>query len=110
MACFDIFFLSSREDPHPLVMIEASLNKIPIVCFANSGGGPNYVENDSRVIIPYSNIVAAQNKLDYLLENKEIRDEIGARMYSKALKYDSAIVGPKVLDIIQEVTSQTTVL
>lgn len=109
MACFDIFFLASREDPHPLVMIEASLNKIPIVCFANSGGAPNYVENDERVVIPYSNIVEAQKQLNYLLEHREVCEEIGERMYQKALNYDSKIAAPKVLSIMQEITSSTTV-
>jgi glycosyltransferase involved in cell wall biosynthesis len=33
---FDLFFLSSREDPNPIVLAEAMLLQVPIFCFAES--------------------------------------------------------------------------
>lgn len=109
MSCFDIFFLSSREDPHPLVMIEASLNKIPVVCFDKSGGAPEYVEQDERVIIPYGDIVAAKNKLISLIEEQTLREEIGQKMYEKALNYDAAIIAPQILQIIEEINEHESI-
>lgn len=102
MACFDLFFLSSREDPHPLVMIEASLNKIPVICFDKAGGAPEYVNHDERLIIPYGDVICAKNKLAYLINHENIRKEIGLKMYEKALNYDASIIAPQILEIIEE--------
>ena len=109
MACFDIFFLSSREDPHPLVMIEASLNKIPVVCFDKAGGAPEYVDKDERVIIPYGSIVSAKSKLITLIENKLLREEIGQKMYQKALNYDASVIAPQILQILEEINEHESI-
>lgn len=109
MACFDIFFLSSREDPHPLVMIEASLNTIPVVCFDKAGGAPEYVDNDERVIIPYGNVVCAKNKLINLIEDKTLRDEIGQKMYQKAFNYDASMITPQILQILEEINEHESI-
>lgn len=34
----DVFWLTSREDPFPSVILEAMKYKIPVVAFKNSGG------------------------------------------------------------------------
>ncbi len=38
MRMMDLFFLSSREDPNPLVLAEALVLGIPILCFSHSTG------------------------------------------------------------------------
>ena len=44
MSQFDVFVLCSREDPYPLVVFEAGLCGVPVVCFAGAGGSPELVE------------------------------------------------------------------
>lgn len=46
-SAFDIFALTSREDPFPLVMLEAASLCKPIVCFEGSGGAQEFVQDDS---------------------------------------------------------------
>src|SRR5205085_2062404 len=48
----DVVALTSREDPFPLVMLEAGANRVPVVCFADSGGGPEFVDGDAGRIAP----------------------------------------------------------
>ena len=48
---FDLFILSSREDPYPLVVLEAALGKIPSVCFANTGGAQEFIGDDCGWIV-----------------------------------------------------------
>lgn len=43
MAGFDVFFLSSREDPYPLVMLEAAMMQVPVVYFAGTGGAGEFI-------------------------------------------------------------------
>ena len=35
----NVFLTTSREDPYPLVNLEAAYNEVPILCFQDSGGG-----------------------------------------------------------------------
>lgn len=57
----DIFFLSSREDPFPLSMIEAGLMGKPIIAF-NSGGAREFIQ-------PNNGICISGHNTDLLAEN-----------------------------------------
>lgn len=100
-ACFDIFFLSSREDPFPLVMFETGMNKIPMVCFEKSGGAAKY-SNENELIAPYLDIQKAGDILLNLAENEQKRKELGAIFYQKAKEHDIALCGDEVLENILE--------
>ncbi len=54
-AQLDVFVLTSREDPYPLVMLEAANHSIPVICFENSGGAVEFVEGNGK-IVPYLNL------------------------------------------------------
>lgn len=43
----NLFLLCSREDPFPLVMLEAALCRKPILSFKNTGGGDEFIEQDA---------------------------------------------------------------
>ncbi len=101
-ACFDLFYMSSREDPYPLVMIEAGLNKIPVVCFANSGGAVDFVGNETELVIPYLDIQKAAIKIAELASNNEKRIRLGHIFYKKAWEHDISVRGPEILRKIVE--------
>ncbi|WP_435011821.1 glycosyltransferase family 4 protein (plasmid) [Tundrisphaera lichenicola] len=50
---FDVFILPSREDPYPLVVLEAAAMGKPIVCFEAAGGAPEFVGDDAGFVVPY---------------------------------------------------------
>lgn len=52
----DVFTLLSREDPYPLVVLEAAEAHKPIVCFAASGGAPEFVTEATGVVVPYGQV------------------------------------------------------
>lgn len=52
----DVFALNSREDSFPLVMLEASACCLPVFCFADSGGDPEFVTEDSGLVARYHDI------------------------------------------------------
>ena len=54
----DVFALTSREDPFPLVMLEAGACHVPTVCFAGAGGGAEYVGLDAGLVAPYLDLPA----------------------------------------------------
>lgn len=49
---FDIFLLSSREDPYPLVVLEAAFQKVPSICFKDAGGIKEFIGEDAGWVIP----------------------------------------------------------
>jgi glycosyltransferase involved in cell wall biosynthesis len=49
----DLFLLTSREDPYPLVVLEAAMAGVPAICFENAGGSPEFVRNNSGTVVPF---------------------------------------------------------
>tara|TARA_B110001452_G_scaffold168676_1_gene140982 strand:+ start:178 stop:1278 length:1101 start_codon:yes stop_codon:yes gene_type:complete len=50
---FDVFYLSSREDPYPMVLVEASAFGMPIICFNNAGGAQEFIDEKVGFVIPF---------------------------------------------------------
>lgn len=61
---FDVFFLSSREDPYPMVVVEASSFGIPIICFENTGGAAEFIDDITGFVVPYADTQAVANHLE----------------------------------------------
>lgn len=99
---FDVFALTSREDPYPLVVLEAALAEKPIVCFEKSGGAPELVEEDAGFVVPYLDSVAMSKRIIELIENTELRLEMGENAKRKVLgRHPTAESVEKVVHIIQ---------
>lgn len=56
LAALDVFVLSSREDPFPLVCLEAANLGKPVICFAAAGGMPEFVGQDAGAVVPFEDI------------------------------------------------------
>ncbi|OPZ95931.1 MAG: Glycosyltransferase Gtf1 [Bacteroidetes bacterium ADurb.Bin408] len=54
----DMLLLSSREDPYPLVVLEAASAGVPTICFDKAGGAPEFVGDQCGTVVPYLNIEA----------------------------------------------------
>lgn len=86
MSRFDVFVLCSREDPYPLVVFEAGLSGVPVVCFADAGGSPELVETDGGFVVPYLDLDAMSNRVLDLLSQPELRKNMGQRLGQKILE------------------------
>jgi glycosyltransferase involved in cell wall biosynthesis len=83
MSRFDVFLLCSREDPYPLVVFEAGLSGVPVVCFADAGGSPELVETDGGVVVPYLDLDAMSSHVLDLLQQPGQRQAMGQRLGQK---------------------------
>jgi glycosyltransferase involved in cell wall biosynthesis len=63
---YDVFYLSSREDPFPLVMLENAYFKNPIICFNDTGGSIEFVDDDAGFTIENFNTEIAAEKILFL--------------------------------------------
>jgi glycosyltransferase involved in cell wall biosynthesis len=83
---FDVLLLSSREDPYPLVVLEAALQEIPVVCFEDAGGAPELIESDAGFVVPYMDISAASEAVIQLILDPSLRDSLGQNGRKKVLE------------------------
>jgi len=49
----DVLLLPSREDPYPVVVMEAAAHKVPAICFENAGGAPEFIGTDAGTVVSY---------------------------------------------------------
>jgi glycosyltransferase involved in cell wall biosynthesis len=100
-ARFDSFLLTSREDPFPLVCLEAAAMGVPIVCFADAGGMPEFVEDDAGYVVPYLDIEAAAARLLSLASSEGTRTTLGRRAAAKVAERCSIdVVGPQIAAVL----------
>jgi glycosyltransferase involved in cell wall biosynthesis len=98
----DVFVLPSREDPFPVVCIEAAAVGTPIVCFEGGGGAVELVEADCGAIVPYADVAAMADAVLRLLQDPAARARMGAAGSEKARRlYDIAVAGPKVVQAME---------
>jgi glycosyltransferase involved in cell wall biosynthesis len=86
MSIFDVFFISSREDPYPLVVLEAATLSKPIICFDKAGGAKDFVENDSGCIIEYLDVEKVADKIVELKEKPVLCKQMGEMGRKKVLE------------------------
>ena len=76
----DILFLSSRLDPLPLVAMDALLHGRPVVCFESTTGIAEHLARDplaSFGIVPYLDVEEAARRIFRLIEDSDLRIQIG---------------------------------
>lgn len=86
MAIFDVFFVSSREDPYPLVVMEAAMLSKPIICFDKAGGAKDFVEQDCGAVIEYLNVDKVVEKIVELKEKPSLKEQMGMDARKKVLE------------------------
>jgi glycosyltransferase involved in cell wall biosynthesis len=102
-AASDIFVLASREDPFPLVMMEAALREKPIVCFDQSGGAPEFVESDAGFIVPGFHVDEMAKRVVDLLSSPDLCKRLGMNAREKVLRrHDINIGATQIATIIEK--------
>lgn len=98
----DVFALTSREDPFPLVMLEAGVHGIPVLCFAGSGGGPEFTGQDAGLVAPYLDTTAFAAHIMTLHDAPDLHQRIGAAASRHVqTNYSVEVQGPKLLRSIE---------
>jgi glycosyltransferase involved in cell wall biosynthesis len=103
MACFDVFFLSSREDPYPLVVLEAGMMEMPLVCFEKSGGATEFVGPDCGHLVSYLDIRSAA---DALLKLRSDKDSYKVYSNNARRKYLAMHTEDRVFEQFEELLRQ----
>lgn len=67
----DVLLMCSKEDPYPLVVLEAASFRKPTICFSSAGGAPEFVQEDAGAIIPFLDIESMVDNLYKFSVDKE---------------------------------------
>jgi glycosyltransferase involved in cell wall biosynthesis len=98
----DVFALTSREDPFPLVMLEAGSYNVPTICFAGSGGGPEFIGDNADLVAPYLDVIAFAAHIMVLHDEPNLRAQFGKSALEKVrTNYTVECQGPKLLQSIE---------
>ena len=106
-AALDIFALVSREDPFPLVCLEAASLGKPILCFEGTGGISEFVEADAGFIVPYLDIAAMAEKVALLAGDVVLRAKMGIRAAERVRqRHHVSVAAPRIMQVIQNCIEQ----
>jgi len=83
IACVDVFLLTSREDPYPMVVLEAAMLKKTIICFQDAGGANEFLTGNTGFSVPYLDTLAMSEIILELYQYREKMETYGTRAYDK---------------------------
>jgi glycosyltransferase involved in cell wall biosynthesis len=101
IAGFDVFVLLSREDPFPLVVLEAATAAKPTICFRDTGGITDFVDECCGRIVPYLDTNSMANKLVEISQSPELCAQLGRAAAEKVSKNNSVeTLAPRIMEIM----------
>ncbi len=77
MGAADVFVSTSREDPNPIVVLEAAAAGCPIVCFRGAGGAEELAQRGAGLAVPYLDARAMAAALSELAQDSDKRAALG---------------------------------
>lgn len=97
-AMADVFALTSREDPFPLVCLEAATLGVPIVTYRN-GGMPELLEAagpDAAVgVVDHLDVAAMADRIIAMLNSDQLRERSGSQLRERVLStHDVDVAAP----------------
>ena len=109
IAAVDVFAMVSREDPFPLVSLEAAALGKPVVCFEQAGGTPELVEQDAGVIVPYLDVESMADRLLDFAAREQFRVAMGERAAEKVReRYSEQVIAPQLHRVIERELANTS--
>lgn len=104
---FDVFMLTSREDPFPLVCLEAAALSKPIICFTGAGGMDEFVNEINGVKIEYGAIGQAADTIINLATNPHLLTAKSKMVKKDIAQFDVSEQAPKILNIITKMINES---
>jgi glycosyltransferase involved in cell wall biosynthesis len=74
----NLLLLTSREDPYPLVVLEAAAAAVPTICFEDAGGAVEFVRgSEGGTSVPYLNVQAMATEVINFYQNSQTQETAG---------------------------------
>lgn len=99
MQNISLFVMVSREDPFPLVNIEAGAAGTPIITFKSTGGSEEFVDDD--LSFNYNNVKMVSEKIIELRNNPKLYNKKSRNIYKTASLYDKKSKEKEIINLIK---------
>jgi len=103
---FDVFVLPSREDPFPLVCLEAASVGKPLICFDKAGGMPEFLKGGGGIIVPYGDVPAMASAVTALYNDRDRLKALSIEAKDNVQQYDVDIKAPEILKVIDSLVAK----
>tara|TARA_R110002020_G_scaffold216321_2_gene423781 strand:- start:4561 stop:8376 length:3816 start_codon:yes stop_codon:yes gene_type:complete len=105
LAAADIFFLSSREDPFPLVVLLSAQHCVPTICFKNNTGIDDFIKTDAGICLDDQNAALTAQKIHELMKDRDLINILGKNAQHRLLSsYTTEI---KMIEVFEAVRGNT---
>ena len=106
IASFDVFLLLSREDPFPLVALEAAYLHKPVLAFKGAGGIEDLVEEDAGTMVGFEDIDQLCEAIYLYYQNPDFATKTGKKASEKVKeRYGVGIISSKLSALIDTFVS-----
>ena len=103
---FDVLVSTSREDPYPLVCLEAGLVGAPVVSFDN-GGMAELLDGENGLVVPALDVEAMAASVVDLLDDPGRRRRMGERLRADVrARHDTAVAAPALNDLLMSLLAE----
>ena len=102
VAMADTFCLTSREDPYPLVMIEATMLGKPVIGFDKSGGVSEFAPHVGGSTVPYLDTSAMASAVLSSFLSPRSRATSEAAIAWLHTNLDIHCIAPRILEVIMQ--------
>ncbi|MCP9785936.1 glycosyltransferase family 4 protein [Cyanobium sp. N5-Cardenillas] len=82
---FDVFLLTSREEPFGAVCLETAMLEIPSICFSGCAGAESFIAAGAGLVVDRFDVSAMAGALQKLLEDDALRRSLGERAKRECL-------------------------
>jgi len=110
LARADVFVLPSREDPFPLVVLEAMALGVPVIAFERSGGAREALADGVGELVAEFSVVRLLERIELLVNNEALREKLGVCGVEAQKKFDVVPMVPQFQTLIDKArNSQQTI-
>lgn len=104
----DLFALTSREDPFPLVALEAASCGLPIVCFDAAVGSKEFVGDDTGKLVPYLDTAAFAEAIASFQHDRDLYAKASYNIKALSDSYSIDRIGNKLLQFMLDTAANVT--
>lgn len=100
MKRISLFLMTSREDPFPLVNLEAGIYELPLLCFSGTGGSEEIAIKEN--IFKYSDTLSMAKRVKFYKENLSSLKVDGKLSFQKSSEFTKISKTEEVEELIQK--------
>ncbi|RIW13081.1 glycosyltransferase [Algoriphagus lacus] len=102
---FDIFLLTSREDPFPLAAIEIAQIGVPIICFSGATGTEEVLMHGGGKCVPYLDVEEMGKQIIYYYDDQDAKFQDGQSAKNLFSRFTPDLICPEIYSVIRSVVS-----